>query len=76
MRTVTPGAGRPTQTPSPPDAAWISVRLIVETGRHSVIPYGVCATAFGNSSAQAASSDDRTGAPADSSSRTLVKAAR
>ena len=70
MRTSTSASGRPTHTPSPPVAASISARLMLATGRHSVMPYGVCAVAFGNRSSAARSSDGRTGAPADRSVRT------
>ncbi len=74
--TSTPGIGRPTHTPSPPVAASISSSEMSATGRHSVMPYGVHAVAFGKRSRAARSSAGRTGAPADSSIRTLSNAAR
>ena len=76
IATSTPGNGSPTQTPFPSPAASIWASEMSVTGSASVIPYGVCRSAFGSTSATRCSRASETGAPAERTSRIRSRARR
>ena len=70
--------GVPTQTPASGAsvAARMPSRVMSVTSRHSVIPYGVCAVAFGITRAAAVRSASLIGAPVERNVSTPASAAR